>query len=93
METVQTVEYSMKVPKEGKEIVDLIDGLLEKAMSGASLSSYAELIDELMVAVSGSTGVVAEGQSPYRDELAGYLVHKVMARLMPVKKPSPPELG
>jgi len=40
-----------------------------------------------MVAVDGVAKVPDELKSEYRDELAGYLVKVIMARLMPYKAP------
>lgn len=90
---METVDYTMKVPKEMKEVVDLLDGLLEKIMSKAGASSYMSLLDELMAAIDGVGGIAEEAKSQYRDEAAGYLVHKLLGRLLPVaKSESPPEL-
>ena len=74
----------MKVPKESKDVVDLIDGILEKALAKAEFADYSELLGKLMSALDGVQGVAPELASQYRDELAGYLVQKVMARLAPV---------
>lgn len=82
---METVDYTMKVPKEIKEIVDLLDSLLEKIMSKAGIASYTTLFGQLMTAIDGIEGVTKEAQSQYRDEAAGYLVHKLLGRLLPVK--------
>lgn len=88
---MQTIDYTMKVPKELKEVVDLLDGIVEKVMAKAEIAGYMELIDELSAALDGITGVKDEIKSQYRDEAAGYLVHKLMGRLMPVEEPAPAE--
>lgn len=85
---VQTIVYEMPVPKEGKEVVDLIDAILEKVMAKAPWSSYTDLLDELMVAIDGVQHIGAEIKGEYRDELTGYLVHKVMSRLVPAEDAS-----
>lgn len=81
---METVDVTMQVPKEIKEIVDLLDGILQKVMAKAPIADYAGLIDEAMLAADGVTGVSEEVKSAYRDEAAGYLVHKLLGTLLPV---------
>lgn len=82
---MELVNYEMKVPKELKEVVDLLDGVLGHVMAKKGLAEYSELLDELMAAVDGVAGVADEVKSEYRDEAAGYLVHKLLGTLLPVK--------
>ncbi len=81
---VETVTVEMQVPKESKEVVDLVDGILEKALAKSDLNGFSELLGKLMSALDGVQKVPAEILSQNRDELAGYLVQKVMSRLAPV---------
>ena len=81
---VQTVVVELKVPKESKDVVDLLDGVLEKALAKSDFSEYSELLGKLMAALDGVQGVAPELASEYRDELAGYMVKVLMARLAPV---------
>lgn len=78
---ISTIDYTMKVPKEGKEVVDLIDAVLEKVLSKSDIASFTELMDELYAAADNITMLDDEVKSEYRDELAGYLTHKLMGRL------------
>lgn len=87
---METVSYSMQVPKEGKEIVDLLDGILEKVLAKAEIASYMSLVGDLTKAADGIASVKDEVKSEYRDELAAYMVHKLMARLLPVEDEQPP---
>jgi len=89
---METVEYLMKVPKELKDVIDLMDGLVEKIMAKADLKEYTTLLGDLMLAVEGVDGIAEEAKSQYRDEAAGYLVHKLLGRLLPGKANSPTEL-
>lgn len=82
---METITVNMQVPKEAKDIIDAVDALLEKIMAKASFSEYPELIDEVYAAVDGVSGVAAEMKSEYRDEAAGYLVQKILSRLLPVE--------
>jgi len=86
---VVTVPYTMNVPKESKEFVDLLVAVAEKAVSGASASSYLELLAELMAAADNAAQIPAELRSQYRDELAGYLVHRMMGTLLASKPEAP----
>ena len=83
---METVVYEMKVPKEGKEVVDLLDGVLAHVVAKKGFAELADLVDELMVAVDGVGGISEELKSEHRDELAGYLVHKLMGTLLPAEK-------
>ena len=82
--SVNVIKYEMLVPKESKEIVDLVDSILEKVLK----KDWAALIGDVgkaSAAVDGFDKVKEELSSEYRDELAGYLVHKMMGRLLPKK--------
>lgn len=83
---MELVKYEMEVPKEAKEVVDLIDQILEKVLAKAPMAEYAVLFGQASVAVDGISEVGDEMKSNNRDELAGYMVHKLMGRLLPVKK-------
>lgn len=81
--SVTTVSYTMEVPKELMEVIDLLDGILEKVMTKADVATYIELLDEASAAAGGIQNVAEEAKSQYRDEAAAYLVHKIMGRLLP----------
>lgn len=72
----------MQIPKEGKEVVDLVDAILEKVMAKAEMSEYASLLSSLMTAVDGVGSIADEIKGDGKDELAAYLVHKVLGRLI-----------
>ncbi len=82
---METIKYEMDVPKELKDIVDLLDGILEKVMAKAEMAEYTQLLGDLMTAIDGIEGVGEEIKSQYRDEAVGYLVHKLMGRLLPAE--------
>lgn len=84
---METVSYEMQVPKELKEVVDLLDAIVEKIQSGADFQEYTTLLPKLVAAVDGVQHVTQELQGQYRDEAAGYLVHKLLGRLAPIQKP------
>jgi hypothetical protein len=70
------------VPKEGKEVVDFLDAILEKVMAKAELADYATLLVGALPALDGVAAIKDEIKSDGKDELAAYLVQKVMARLL-----------
>lgn len=82
---METVPYTMEIPKEIKEVIDFVDQLLAKIIAKDSLTSYTELLTAAYTAFEGITDVGEEVKSEYRDEAAGYLVHKILGTLLPVK--------
>lgn len=74
---VQTVPYTMQVPKEGKEIIDAQHAITKHFRNGGSVAEAATLLPALMTAVDGASAVVDEMKSQYNDEMAGYGVHKL----------------
>lgn len=82
---IEKVKVELEIPKESKEVVDLIDAVLEKVMAKAPIAEFSVLIGDLMKAVEGVGQIDDEMKSDGRDEVAGYLVHKVLGRLMPAK--------
>lgn len=86
---MSVVKYEMSLDKDSKEVVDLVDAILEKVMKKAPIAEYMDLMDELVAAVEGVQNIPSGVVGEYRDELAGYLVHKVMGRLLPMKPKDP----
>ncbi len=84
---METISYTMVVPKELKEVIDFLEEILTKIMKGESITTYMELIDDLYAAIEGVQDIKEEIGSEYRDEAAGYLVHKILGALLPVEEP------
>jgi len=84
---LQTI--SMETPKDFVEVVDLIDGIIEKIQAKAELADYLELIGKLTTAADGVQNVGDAVKGQYRDECAAYLVKVLMERLAPGKEPDP----
>ena len=80
--SIEYVDINLSVPKEGKEVVDLVDAILEKVMAKAPMADYTTLLGDLMTAVDGVGNIKEEIKSDGKDELAAYLVHKVLGRLL-----------
>ena len=73
---IETVDYTMKVPKESKEIVDAQSGLLQHFVTGGSVEGAVAFLKPVMDAVEGYQKVAKELKSKYNDEAVAYLVHK-----------------
>lgn len=82
---MEKVSYTMEIPKESKEVIDLLEGVAKKIKEGSDVQDYLSLIGELSAALDGVDKLPAEVQSEGRDEIAAYLVHKVLPVLAPVK--------
>ena len=83
--SVPMVKYEMQVPKDAKEVIDLIDKILQNIVNKTPMNEWTNIMNELIAAVEGMQHVVGGFESDGRDELAGYLVHKVFGTLMPYK--------
>lgn len=81
MKMVQTVNVTMAVPKEGKEVIDSVAAIIEHFKSGKSLVEASALLPGVMSAVENVGAVGEEVKSVYNDELAGYTVHRVFSAL------------
>lgn len=86
---METVAVTMQVPKELKEVVDLLNAVLENVMAKKGITEYSNILDELLQAVEGIGGIGEEIKSQYRDEAAGYMVHKLLGTLLPVSEAAP----
>lgn len=83
MSEVETVSYDLKVPKESKDVVDAVVGIIEDIKAGkGALSSAQENFDKLVAAVNGFAQIPAEAKSEYKDELIGYFTHKLTEALL-----------
>lgn len=84
---MQRVEVILSVPKESKEVVDLIAFLIKELKAKKGLAEIAaNTLPKLMVAVEGFSAIGEEVASDGQDEMAGYLVQQVMQEL---KAPAP----
>lgn len=86
---METINVDFPVNKDFKEVVDLIDGLVEKIQAKAPITEYTELIAKLTAAAEGFGNVMAVVKTNNRDECMGYMIQVLMQRLMPVKVVEP----
>jgi len=78
---IQTVNYSMEVPKESKELIDALEGIIAHFVAGKSVTEAAALLPAVMAAVDGLGKLAEESKSEHLDEAVGYGVHKIMGAL------------
>jgi len=76
------VKYEMEIPKEGKEIIDAVAEIVAHFKQGKPLADAALLLPAVLQAVDGWDKLGDEVKSDGKDELAGYLVHKVLGALL-----------
>lgn len=79
------IKYEMEVPKEGKEMVDAVMGLVKHFLDKKPIAEIAGHLPAVMQAVDGYEKIAGEIAGEGRDELAGYLVHKSL-ELFPAGK-------
>jgi len=77
MSEVQTIEEVINVPKETKEMIDLLELVYEKVKAKADLQDYVGLLDELHLAINGIDQIDDEMKSKFRADALGYLVLKI----------------
>lgn len=80
---MEIMKYTMDLPKDFKEVVDLIDAIIEKVKAKADMAEYLELIGKLTAAADGVQNVSEAVKGQYRDECTAYLVKTLMERLAP----------
>lgn len=78
---MDTINVTLGVPKEGKEIVDALSAILAHFMAKRPLAEIAGHLPAIMVAVDGYQKLGEEIGSDANDELAGYLVCKMFEAL------------
>jgi hypothetical protein len=75
---MESVDVTLKVPKESKEVIDLLKGVVEKVKAGAEVNDYLTLIGDLSSALDGVDQIPAEAKSEGRDEIIAYLINQLM---------------
>ncbi len=79
---VKTISVTMEVPKEGKEVIDFVTGILRDIRAKKSIAVItAGSLTGLVKAVEGYENVPEELKSSFRDELTGYTVQQIFESL------------
>lgn len=79
--SVVTVDVTLKVPKEGKEVVDAVSGIIGHFRKGGDLAGAAAYLPAVMAAVEGNEKLPEEIKSQHKNALAAYTVEKVWGSL------------
>jgi len=76
------VSVQMEVPKESKEVIDCLVGLLADIKAKKSMGEIAGgALQKVIIAVEGFDQLSEELKSDGKDELAGYAVQQILAGL------------
>lgn len=81
MDTVVTVPVTLNVPKETKEVIDLLAAIAENVIAKKPVAEWVNIIDEAMAALTGVDQVAAEVKSEHKGALIAYLVEQVGKKL------------
>lgn len=71
------VEVKLEIPKETKELIDALAGIISDLFAGKKLEAVTNNLGKLLQAVQGIDDILPELKSKNRDDIAAYLV-KVM---------------
>jgi len=82
----ELVKVELELDKDVKELIDFMGEVAEYAMAKKPLEEWAALLPKVMPAIDGVQNVGPGMSGQYRDEAAGYLVHVLMDKLLPVKE-------
>jgi hypothetical protein len=78
---METVGYTMEVPKETKEVFDALEGLILHFKAKKSVTEAAALLPSVLAAVDKIDQLDDEAKTDKLDESVGYGIHKIMGAL------------
>lgn len=76
---IETVSVTLAVPKESKEVADVIVAIAKLVLKKAEFSEYATLIGDASKAVAGYEKIKDEVKSEHKGDLAGYVTKEVVS--------------
>lgn len=71
---MELVSVELNVPKESKEVIDLLGQLFDQAKDGLDVGDISKLLPAFMMAVEGVAQIPAEAKGGNKDDLIAYLV-------------------
>lgn len=81
---VEVVPVSLSVPKESKEVVDAVAGIVADIRAKRPVAEIAVgALPKLLVAVEGFDQLDDEAKSKQRSDLAAYLVKNLLDSIVP----------
>lgn len=78
---MDVVKYELEVPKESKEIIDLLVVIFDKAKDGFEVSEFTEITESLIEGIQGLDKLSMEIKSKHKDDLIAYLIKQIGSRL------------
>lgn len=75
---MELVKVELAVPKDSKEVLDLLVGLAKLVKGKADAAEYLKLIPELQKAYEGYEAIPAEVKSEHKGDLAGYFAKSAL---------------
>lgn len=81
MSEVVTVPVTLNVPKETKEVVDLLAAIADNVIAKKPVAEWVNIIDETMAALQGVDQVPAEVKSEHKGAIVAYLAQTVGSKL------------
>lgn len=89
---IQTVNVTMAVPKESKEVVDAVVGLIRHFKQGGDLAGATAKLPMVLAAVDGWEKLGEELKGQQLDEAVGYVSQQVIDVLREPKPGEPVQL-
>lgn len=74
---MELVKHEIQVPKESKEVIDLLSAIADHVIAKKPFAELANLIDEAYIALQGVDQVPAEVKSASKGAIIAYLVEKI----------------
>jgi len=74
---MELIKHELQVPKETKEVIDLLEQIYVQVQDGVQVTDLAEIFDELSRAVKGIDQVDDEMKSKHRADALSYLALKI----------------
>lgn len=76
------IKVELNVPKESKEVIDLLAKLFDEARDGLGVDDISKVLPELLAALDGLDQVDEEIKGKDRGAILAYLVNEVGERLL-----------
>lgn len=82
---MDVVQVQLEVPKESKEVVDLVKKIIEQVKDGVQVDDIMQIIPELSNAISGVEKVGDEMKSAKRNDLIAYAGKVIADAIVPAE--------
>lgn len=79
---METVEVGLMVPKESKDVIDLVVAIIQQVKDGVQAEDVLAIVDELAEAFAGIQAVPEEVKSEYLGDLIAFAGKSVVDALI-----------